>query len=186
MLRINFILSLHPLSFASSCWSPLWLDIIVQFNYTIPCCSWSLAVLSNIVAPSFMWLFKFLIKLWVTQLCLTLCNPMDHSLPLSGSSFPGAQTKNLPGIQDQGSIPGSGRSLGEGNGNPLQYSCLKNYMDRGVWQATQSMGSQRVGHSWATNTFTFFLFFNTFTFKLKHIILKTQSLSCTRSISNAH
>ena len=35
-----------------------------------------------------------------------------------------------------GSIPGSGRSLGEGNGNLLQYSCLENYMDRGPWQAT--------------------------------------------------
>ena len=33
-------------------------------------------------------------------------------------------------------IPGSGRSPGEGNGNPLQYSCLKNPMDRGAWQAT--------------------------------------------------
>ena len=43
---------------------------------------------------------------------------------------------------DPGSIPGSGRSPGEGNGNPLQYSCLENPMDRGA----QSMGSQRVGH----------------------------------------
>ena len=33
-------------------------------------------------------------------------------------------------------IPGSGRSPGEGNGNPLQYSCLENPMDRGVWQPT--------------------------------------------------
>ena len=37
---------------------------------------------------------------------------------------------------DPGSIPGSGRSPGEGNGNSLQYSCLKNPMDRGAWQAT--------------------------------------------------
>ena len=37
---------------------------------------------------------------------------------------------------DPGSIPGSGRSPGEGNGNPLQYSCLGNPMDRGAWQAT--------------------------------------------------
>ena len=34
---------------------------------------------------------------------------------------------------DAGSIPGSGRSLGEGNGNPLQYSCLKNSIDRGTY-----------------------------------------------------
>ena len=37
---------------------------------------------------------------------------------------------------DAGSIPGLGRSLGEGNGNPLQYSCLENPMDRGAWQVT--------------------------------------------------
>ena len=37
---------------------------------------------------------------------------------------------------DPGSIPGSGRSPGEGNDNPLQYSCLKNPMDSGAWQAT--------------------------------------------------
>ena len=37
---------------------------------------------------------------------------------------------------DVGLIPGSGRSPGEGNGNPLQYSFLENYMDRGAWQAT--------------------------------------------------
>ena len=37
---------------------------------------------------------------------------------------------------DLGSIPGLGRSFGEGNGNPLQYSCLENSMDRGAWRAT--------------------------------------------------
>ena len=44
-----------------------------------------------------------------------------------------------------GSIPGSGRSPGEGNGNPLQYSCLENSTDEGAGRL-QSMGSQRVGH----------------------------------------
>ena len=48
--------------------------------------------------------------------------------------------KNLPAkagdARDAGSIPGSGKSPGEGNGNPLQYSCLGNPMDRGAWQAT--------------------------------------------------
>ena len=37
---------------------------------------------------------------------------------------------------DMGLIPGSGRSFGEGNDNPLQYSCLQNPMDRGAWRAT--------------------------------------------------
>ena len=45
--------------------------------------------------------------------------------------------RNLPvNAGDQGSIPGLGRSPGEGNGNPLQYSCLGNPMDRGIWWAT--------------------------------------------------
>ena len=38
--------------------------------------------------------------------------------------------------EDPGSIPGSGRSPGEGNANPLQYPCLENPMDRGAWLAT--------------------------------------------------
>ena len=48
--------------------------------------------------------------------------------------------KNLPAnagdAGDVGSIPGLERSLGGGNGNPLQYSCLGNQMDKGAWQAT--------------------------------------------------
>ena len=42
---------------------------------------------------------------------------------------------NAGDIKDTGLIPGLGRSPGEGNGNPLQYSCLKNPMDRGSWRA---------------------------------------------------
>ena len=49
-------------------------------------------------------------------------------------------------VGDPGSIPGSGRSSGEGNGNPLQYSCLENPMDGEAWDRLQFMGSQRVGH----------------------------------------
>ena len=47
---------------------------------------------------------------------------------------------------DLGSIPGSGRSPREGNGNILQYSCLENSMDRGAWRATVH-GGLRVGHN---------------------------------------
>ena len=49
----------------------------------------------------------------------------------------GSAVKNPPAsARDEGSVPGLGRSLGEGNGSPLQYSCLGNPMDRGAWQAT--------------------------------------------------
>ena len=61
-------------------------------------------------------------------------------------------TNGFPGgagdVRDTGSILGSGRSPGEGHGNPLQYSCLENPMDRGAWRLL-SIGLQRVGHDWS-------------------------------------
>ena len=57
----------------------------------------------------------------------------------------GSDGKNpLVNAGDAGSVPGLGRSPGEGNGNLLQYSCLENPMDRGAWQATV----QKVTKSW--------------------------------------
>ena len=53
-----------------------------------------------------------------------------------GSSEVKNPPTNAGDARDWGLIPGSGRSPGEGNGNPLQYSCLTNPMDRGAWQAT--------------------------------------------------
>ena len=61
----------------------------------------------------------------------------------------GGMVKNPPAnagdIRDRGSIPGSGRSPGGGHGNPFQYSCLENPMDRGAWQAI-AHGVKKVGH----------------------------------------
>ena len=58
----------------------------------------------------------------------------------------GSVVKNPPAkAEDLGSIPGSGRSPGGGNGDPPQYSCLENPMDRGAWRATVH-GSQKIGH----------------------------------------
>ena len=60
--------------------------------------------------------------------------------------FPGGTAvKNLPANAGD-AVPGSGRSPGEGSGNPLAYSCLENPMDGGAWQ-TAVMGSQRVRHN---------------------------------------
>ena len=52
--------------------------------------------------------------------------------------FPGGSdgTESACSAADPGLIPESGRSSGEGNGNPLQYSCLENSMNRGAWRAT--------------------------------------------------
>ena len=54
------------------------------------------------------------------------------------TDFPGGSDgkASVYNAGDLGSIPGSGRSPGEGNGNPLQYSCPENQMDRGAWWAT--------------------------------------------------
>ena len=51
---------------------------------------------------------------------------------------------NVGDIRDVGSIPGLGRALGGGHGNPLQYSCLESSMDRGAWWATV----HRIAKSW--------------------------------------
>ena len=50
-------------------------------------------------------------------------------------NFPGGSDSRVSAYNagDPGSIPGLGRSRGEGNGNPLQYPCLENLMDRGAW-----------------------------------------------------
>ena len=55
---------------------------------------------------------------------------------------------NAGDIRDTGSVPGLGRSSGEGNGNPLQYPCLENPMDRGAWWAK----AHRVAKSDTTET----------------------------------
>ena len=84
------------------------------------------------------------------QSCLTVCDPMDYSLP--GSSIHGIfQARILEWVAISFSFPTQGSNLrlqlpdswmatsrnllGEGNGTPLQYSCLENPMDRGAWWA---------------------------------------------------
>ena len=62
----------------------------------------------------------------------------DHGLITINWGFPGGSDRkeSACNVGDLGSIPGSGRSLGEGNDYPLQYSCLENSIDRGAWWAT--------------------------------------------------
>ena len=74
------------------------------------------------------------------------------SLGLPGGSEVKASARNAG---DLGSIPGSGRSPGEGNGNPLQYSCLENPMDGGAWwAAVHGVAKCRTRLSDFTFTFT--------------------------------
>ena len=80
---------------------------------------------------------------------------IDGDIIITKKDFPGGSDgkASVYNAGDLGSIPGSGRSSGEGNGNPLQYYCLENPMDRGAWQATV----HGVAKSWTRlSDFTFF------------------------------
>ena len=64
---------------------------------------------------------------------------------------------NTGEARDPGSIPGSGRSPGEGNGYPLEYSCLENSTDRGAWQATvHGVTKESMTERLSMHTFLFF------------------------------
>ena len=75
----------------------------------------------------------------VSERCLRRGSPAGVSsficaVPVGLDFSGGSVGESLPAkAGDAGSVPGAGRSPGEGNGNPLQYSCLENSMDRGAW-----------------------------------------------------
>ena len=76
---------------------------------------------------------------------MTLASLTKMRIEESSGGSDGKETTCNAG--DLGLIPGLGRSPGEGNGHPLQYSCLENFMDRGDWQATVH-GRGGVTKSW--------------------------------------
>ena len=79
-----------------------------------------------------LWVFKTYLLLWVIKLLRVF------KLLWVFKGFPGGSDGKASAYNagDLGLIPESGRSPGEGNGNPLQYSCLENPMDEGAWEAT--------------------------------------------------
>ena len=88
---------------------------------------------------------------------IALC--WSSSLLTPSRGFPGSSDgkESACNAGNPRSIPGWKRSSGEVQGNPLQYSCLENFTDRGAWQTavqwkTTLLQGWRVGHSWATNT----------------------------------
>ena len=102
-------------------------------------------------------IFIFFFVAFAVKRFLVLCSPtflffVFVSYTFSLIDFPdGSGGKaSAYNVGDPGSIPGSGRSPGKGNGNPLQCSCLENPMDWGT-RSMGSMGSQRVGHNWVTS-----------------------------------
>ena len=81
----------------------------------------------------------------------------DRALPCPlASTVTSLEVKaSASNVGDLGSLPGSGRSSGEGNGNPLQYSCLENPLDGGAWQATvHGVAKSRTRLSSCTFTFS--------------------------------
>ena len=71
---------------------------------------------------------------------------VENEVGFSGSAVVKNPPASAEDARDVGSTPGLGRFSGEGNGSPLQYSCLENPMDRGAWWL-QSVGLQRLGHN---------------------------------------
>ena len=94
--------------------------------------------------------------------------------------FPGSSEGKVSAYNagNPGSIPGSGRSPGEGNGNPLQYSCLENPMDGGAWLATV----QGVTKSW-TRLRHFTLKENELTFWMRRLLFRDCGL---RNMTSFH
>ena len=86
-------------------------------------------------------------------------------------------------VENPGSIPGSGRSPGEGNSCPLQYSYLENSMDRGPGRL-QSMGLQRVRHEWETNTFTLYIYGSLYVLSSSGIVIHCCIFVSVRSLND--
>ena len=84
----------------------------------------------------YLYLYELVIKLIPHRVVIGLLWWLSSKEPACSAGVAG----------DAVSIPGLGRPPGGGHGNPLQYSCLENPMDRGAWQAT-GIGSQRVGYN---------------------------------------
>ena len=104
-------------------------------------------------------LYLLLLLLILKELKILLWAPKRICVPMTTVVFPcGTLVKNLPDsvgdARDVGSIPGLGRSPGEGNGYPVQYSCLKNSMDRVAWWATVH-GAAKSQTRLSNFTFTF-------------------------------
>ena len=93
---------------------------------TFPCLSDQARCLSPASSPT-----RSHCPVFICSLVIGLCIPCVSDFPR------GSVVKNLPtNARDASLIPGLGRSPGEGNGNPLQYPCLGNPLDRGAWRAT--------------------------------------------------
>ena len=140
-----------------SFWRPWGRIISLPFpasgSYSTVLGSWPLppssdsATSGQVLPLPWLWLSIFLPPSSTTCVCVCVCVCACVYTYVWASQVALA-VKNLPAnagdVRDEGLIPGSGRSLGGGHGNPLQYSSLENPMDKGAWLAT----IHRVPKSW--------------------------------------
>ena len=84
-----------------------------------------------------------------TAKLVIFCEALRYDRAAQGCQWLRTQPASGGDLRDVGAIPGSGRSPREGNGNPFQYTCLENPLDRGTWRATVH-GVARVKHDLAT------------------------------------
>ena len=105
----------------------LWMDIP---HFIFPFISWWTCVHSTCWLLWIVLLWTLMYKFLFEYLCLVILN-IYWAVELLGH-----MVTALCSVGDRGLIPASGRSPGEGDGNPLQYSCLENSMDRGAWRTT--------------------------------------------------
>ena len=116
----------------------LWISHPLYFVSSYPVSETFTKLISLLDMFHFMFLLKYGIPMTHDILkCVVISGKQSRIYPPPCSGHNSFLMPATAGdIKDTGSVPGSGRSPGEGNGNPLQYSCLENPMDRGTWRAT--------------------------------------------------
>ena len=150
-----------------------------KYSSVCVCIPNSLTIPSPSIPPT---IISFSLSLWVSFcfgssfIWITIC-----------ASVVAQMIKNLPAnvgdITDTGLIPGSGRSPGEGNGNSLEYSCLKNF--RGQSLASYSPWGRRVRHDWVTQHTHLYHFFSASTYKGYHTLFSFSETVILKMIFTA-
>ena len=114
---------------------------------------WGMSSIDNYLSQnSLLCLLSFCQPYTIVWSSCTALIPLLFSIDVRSVGFPGSAHGKEPTCQckrcrDAGLIPGLGRYLGEGHGNPLQYSCRENSMDRAAWQCTGHGAPHRVRHN---------------------------------------
>ena len=134
------VLEWAAIAFSGNCprhgqWETFWHASYHCFDYFIPFLTSHGISGASCTYPAFHHVFSFLLPLSMLEVFLSFMKLLSWLENNWLGGFPGGSEVKASAstARDLGSIPESGRSPGEGNGNPLQYSCLENPMDREAW-----------------------------------------------------